>query len=79
MGETKGQVNYNQFTEIWGLEKLDVEKLQKKTTIDTLCIRKININTVSIEILRNKQISMHRANGRVYKGSRTKMVLKEIR
>ena len=48
-----GFLNYNQFTEIWGLEKLDVEKLQKQTTIDTLYIRKININTVSIEILRN--------------------------
>jgi DNA uptake protein ComE-like DNA-binding protein/cell division protein FtsB len=51
--ELGGFLNYNQFTEIWGLEKLDVEKLQKQTTIDTLYIRKININTVSIEILRN--------------------------
>ena len=50
--ELGGFLNYNQFTEIWGLEKLDVEKLQKQTTIDTLYIRKININTVSIEILR---------------------------
>ena len=51
--ELGGFLNYNQFTEIWGLEKLDVEKLQKQTTIDTLYIRKMNINTVSIEILRN--------------------------
>ena len=51
--ELGGLYTYHQFTEIWGLEKLDVEKLQKQSSIDTLYIRKININTVSIEILRN--------------------------
>ena len=45
--------SYNQFSEIWGLEKLEIEKIKPQTTIDTLYIRKININTVSIENLRN--------------------------
>ena len=48
-----GFLNYNQFTEIWGLEKLDVEKIKPLTIIDTLLIAKININSVSIEKLRN--------------------------
>ena len=51
--ELGGFLNYNQFTEIWGLEKLDVEKIKPLTIIDTLLIAKININSVSIEKLRN--------------------------
>ena len=51
--ELGGFLSFSQFTEIWGLEKLDVENLQKQTIIDTFYIRKININKVSIEILRN--------------------------
>jgi DNA uptake protein ComE-like DNA-binding protein len=51
--ELGGFLSFSQFAEIWGLEKLDVEKLQKQTIIDTFYIRKININKVSIEILRN--------------------------
>ena len=35
------------------MEKLDVEKLQQQTTIDTLYIRKININLANIDELRN--------------------------
>jgi len=48
-----GFINYEQFTEIWGLEKLDVEKIKLLTTIDILLISKININTATIETLRN--------------------------
>ena len=51
--ELGGFLSFSQFAEIWGLEKLDVENLQKQTIIDTFYIRKININKVSIEILRN--------------------------
>ena len=51
--ELGGFLSFSQFAEIWGLEKLDVEKIQKQTIIDTFYIRKININKVSIEILRN--------------------------
>ena len=47
-----GFLNYNQFSEIWGLDKLDVESLQKQTIIDTFYIRKININLVTIETFR---------------------------
>ena len=47
-----GFLNYNQFSEIWGLDKLDVENLQKQTIIDTFYIRKININLATIETFR---------------------------
>ena len=51
--ELGGFYSYNQFSEIWGLEKLDIEKIKPLTTIDTLLISKININTAKIETLRN--------------------------
>ena len=51
--ELGGFLSFSQFAEIWGLEKLDVEKLQQQTTIDTLYIRKININLANIDELRN--------------------------
>jgi len=50
--ELGGFRNYNQFTEIWGLENLELEKFQQQTSIDTLYIKKININTVELEKLR---------------------------
>jgi len=52
--ELGGFYSYNQFTEIWGLEKLDVEKFKLQTIIDTLYISKINVNTIEIE-----QLKMH--------------------
>jgi len=51
--ELGGFINYEQFTEIWGLEKLDVEKIKLLTTIDILLISKININSATIEKLRH--------------------------
>ena len=51
--ELGGFVNYEQFTEIWGLENLELENLKQQTNIDTLYISKTNINTVTIEKLRN--------------------------
>ena len=47
-----GFLNYNQFSEIWGLDKLDVENLQKQTIIDTFYISKININLATIKTFR---------------------------
>ena len=47
-----GFYSYNQFSEIWGLEKLDVEKFKLQTLIDTLYISKINVNTIKIEQLK---------------------------
>ena len=44
-----GFLNYNQFSEIWGLDKLDIENLQKQTIIDTLHISKININSAQLK------------------------------
>ena len=51
--ELGGFINYEQFTEIWGLENLELENLKQQTNIDTLYISKTNINTVTIEKLRN--------------------------
>ena len=51
--ELAGFINYEQFTEIWGLENLELENLKQQTNIDTLYISKTNINTVTIEKLRN--------------------------
>jgi len=51
--ELGGFYSFSQFSEIWGLEKLDVEKIKLLTTIDTLLISKININSVKIEKLRH--------------------------
>ena len=47
-----GFISYNQITEIWGLENLEFEKFKQKTSVDTLCISKININTVELNELR---------------------------
>ena len=47
-----GFYSYNQFSEIWGLEKLDVEKFKLQTLIDTLYISKINVNTIELEQLK---------------------------
>jgi len=50
--ELGGFYSYNQFYEIWGLEKLDVEKFKLQTLIDTLYISKINVNTIELEQLK---------------------------
>ena len=50
--ELGGFFSYNQFSEIWGLENLDVEKFKLQTLIDTLYISKINVNTIEIEQLK---------------------------
>jgi competence protein ComEA len=50
--ELGGFYFYNQFSEIWGLENLELEKFQQQTSIDILYIQKININTVELEKLR---------------------------
>ncbi len=50
--ELGGFYSYNQFYEIWGLEKLDVEKFKLQTIIDTLYISKINVNTIELEQLK---------------------------
>ena len=50
--ELGGFYSYNQFIEIWGLEKLDVEKFKQQTIIDTLYISKINVNTIELEQLK---------------------------
>jgi len=47
-----GFYSYNQFSEIWGLEKLDIEKFKLQTLIDTLYISKINVNTIELEQLK---------------------------
>jgi len=48
-----GFINYEQFTEIWGLENLELKDFKQQTSIDTLYISKTNINTAAIEDLRN--------------------------
>jgi DNA uptake protein ComE-like DNA-binding protein len=50
--ELGGFRDYTQFTEIWGLENLEIQKLKKQTSIDTLYIRKINVNTIKLEKLK---------------------------
>ena len=50
--ELGGFVNYKQFAEICGLENLEIQKFKQKTSVDTLCISKININTVELNELR---------------------------
>ena len=50
--ELGGFLSYNQFFEIWGLDKLDLEKLKVQTQIDTTRIRKININRTEINEFR---------------------------
>jgi competence protein ComEA len=50
--ELGGVVNYKQFAEIWGLENLEIQKLKQQTSIDTLHIRKVNVNTIELEQLK---------------------------
>jgi len=50
--ELGGFRDYAQFAEIWGLEKLELQKLKQQTSIDTLYIRKINVNTIELEQLK---------------------------
>jgi competence protein ComEA len=50
--ELGGFINYEQFTEIWGLEKLDFEKFKQQTIIDTLFIIRINVNAIELEQLK---------------------------
>ena len=50
--ELGGFLDYMQFTEIWGLEKLDLAKLKTQSTIDAHYIQKININRADIDGLR---------------------------
>lgn len=50
--ELGGFYSFSQFPEIWGLEKLDVEKFKLQTLIDTLYISKINMNTIELEQLK---------------------------
>ena len=50
--ELGGFRNYDQLTEIWGLENLEIQKLKQQTSIDTLHIRKVNVNTIELEQLK---------------------------
>jgi competence protein ComEA len=47
-----GFLSYSQFSEIWGLEKLDLNKIKLQTTLDTTLIQKININSSTVDELR---------------------------
>ena len=50
--ELGGFRNYDQLTEIWGLENLEIQKLKQQTSIDTLHIRQVNVNTIELEQLK---------------------------
>jgi len=50
--ELGGFLNYNQFSEIWGIDKLDLQNFKNQTQIDTLYIGKKNINTITIDELK---------------------------
>ena len=50
--ELGGFRNYAQLTEIWGLENLEIQKLKQQTSIDTLHIRKVNVNAIELEQLK---------------------------
>jgi len=52
--ELGGFRNYAQITEIWGLENLEIQKLKQQTSIDTLHIFKVNVNTIEL-----KQLKLH--------------------
>ena len=45
-----GFISFNQFSEIWGLDKLNLEKVKSQIQIDTTKIIKINLNNTSIEL-----------------------------
>ena len=49
--ELGGFHSYNQFSEIWGLDNLDIDNLKKQSRIDTLYISQKNINIISIDEL----------------------------
>jgi len=44
-------ISYTQFSEIWGLEKLDIKNFKNQTKIDTTFIKKININSATFDQL----------------------------
>ena len=46
-----GFISYTQFSEIWGLEKLDINNFKNQTKIDTNFIKKININSATFDQL----------------------------
>jgi DNA uptake protein ComE-like DNA-binding protein len=46
-----GFISYTQFSEIWGLEKLNINNLKKQTEIDTTFIKKVNINSATFDHL----------------------------
>ena len=48
-----GFISLKQFPEIWGLEKIDLERVSSQITIDTSNLIKINLNTSTIEGLWN--------------------------
>ena len=48
-----GFISYNQFSEIWGLDKINLELVKSQTYIDTIGVVKININSSDISVLWN--------------------------
>jgi len=46
-----GFISYTQFSEIWGLEKLDINNFKNQTKIDANFIKKININSATFDQL----------------------------
>ena len=50
--ELGGFRNYDQLTEIWGLENLEIQKLKQQTYIDISHIRKVTVNTIELEQLK---------------------------
>ncbi|MBT6808131.1 MAG: helix-hairpin-helix domain-containing protein [Flavobacteriales bacterium] len=48
-----GFISYDQFSEVWRLEKLDLHNFRKQTILDTTTIVKININNCTSEQLWN--------------------------
>jgi DNA uptake protein ComE-like DNA-binding protein len=47
-----GFTSYNQLKEVWGLDKLNLESFKSQTEIDTLFVKKININTINLDGLK---------------------------
>lgn len=48
-----GFTSYDQFSEIWGLDKINLELVKSQTYIDTSDIIKININSSDVSVLWN--------------------------
>ena len=46
-----GFISYTQFSEIWGLEKLEINNLKKQTEIDKHLLKKNNINSATFDQL----------------------------